>query len=102
MPGRGKDLNSAVVDEHVNSFEPPIYVIRFPPEAQSRNLAKRYQKTPLLLCKLNLYYGRLSPKGWESILFGTEGQLDHHPMPHSRDPTQRAVSRLVSWFSSAR
>ena len=47
-----------------------------------------------MLCNLNLHYGRLSLKGWEGMLFATEGKLDHHLMPQSSDPTERAVSRI--------
>ena len=41
LPGRGRDLNSAVVDDYVNSIEPPISVFRCPPGTQSLNLAGR-------------------------------------------------------------
>ena len=63
MPGRGQDLNSAIVGECVNSVEPPISVFRCPLGAQGLNLAERGQKKVLMLCNLNLYCGRLSPKG---------------------------------------
>ena len=94
VPGRGQDLNSAVVGEYANSAEPPITVIRCPPGTQSLNLVERSQKKLLMLFNPNLHYGRPSPKEWEDMPFAAEGQLDHHPMPQSRDPTQRAVPRL--------
>ena len=31
------------------------------------------------------------------MLFAAEGHLDHHPVPQSRDPAQRAVSRLEAY-----
>ena len=62
--------------------------------------SERSQKQLLKFCDLNLLYGRLSLKGWESILFAAEGKLDHHPIPRSRDPAQRAVSRLEAYFGS--
>ena len=36
VPGRGQDFNSSVVDEYVNSGEPPITVIRCPPCTRTR------------------------------------------------------------------
>ena len=93
VPGRGRDLNSAVVDDCVNSVEPPISVFRCPPRTQSPNLAERGQKKLLMLCNLKLHYGRLSLKLWEDMLFAAEGQLDNHPMPRSLDPNLRSVSR---------
>ena len=48
-PGCGQDFNSAVVEEYVNSVEPPIFVIRCPPGAQSLNLAERGQKKLLVV-----------------------------------------------------
>ena len=92
--GCGQDLPSAVVNEHANLVEPPITTIRSPPGTQSLNIAERGKKKLLMLCNHNLHYGRLSPSVFEGILFAAEGQLDHHPIPQSRDPTQRAVSRL--------
>ena len=62
MPGRGRDLNSAVVNDYVNSVEPPISVFRCPPGTYSLNLAERGHKKLLLLCNLNLHYGRISLK----------------------------------------
>ena len=63
VPGRGPDLNSAVVDDYANSIEPPITAIRCPPGTQSRNLAERGQKKLLMACSPNLHYGRLGLKG---------------------------------------
>ena len=63
VPGRGCDLNLAVVDDYVNSVEPPISVFRCPSGTQSLNLAERGQKKPVKLCNLNLHYGRLNLKG---------------------------------------
>ena len=93
MPGRGRDLNSAIVNDYVNSVEPPISVFRCPPGTQSPNLAERGQKKLFMLCNLNLHYGRLSLKLWEDMLFAAEGQLDHRPMPRSHDPNLRCISR---------
>ena len=53
VPGRGRDLNSAVVDECVNSVEPPISVFRCPSETRSLDLAERGQKKLLVLYNLN-------------------------------------------------
>ena len=64
VPDLGQDLNSAIVAEYVNSVEPPISVIRFPPGTQSLHLAERGQKKLLMPCDSNLHYGRLSPKSW--------------------------------------
>ena len=44
VPGRGRDFNSAVVDDYDYSVEPPISVFRCPPGTQSPNLAERGQK----------------------------------------------------------
>ena len=98
VPGRGRDLNSAVVDDYVNSAEPPISVFRCPPGTQSPNFVERGQKKLLMLCNLNLNYGRLSLKGWEDMLFEAEGQLDHHPVSLSRDSSLRFVSRHEAYF----
>ena len=95
--GRGRDFNSAVVDEYVNSVEPPTTGVRCKPGTQSLDLAERDQKEPLVLCNFSLHYGRLSLKGWEEMLFAAEGQLDHHPMPQPRVPTQRAVSHIGAY-----
>ena len=98
FPGRGQDLNSAIVDEYVNSVEPPISFFRSPPGTQSFNLAERGQKKLLMLRNLNLHYGRLSLMGWEDMLFAANGQLDHHPMPRALAPAQRTVSRHEAYF----
>ena len=86
MPGRGQDLNSAIVDELVNSVEQPISLFRCLPGTRSLNLAERGQKKLQMLCNANLHYGQLSPKGWEGMLFAAEGQLDHHPIPRPLAP----------------
>ena len=49
-------------------------------------------------CNLNLNNGLLSPKGWEDIFFPAKGQLDHHPLPRSRDPNLRSASRHEAYF----
>ena len=98
MPGRGRDLNSAIADDYVNSVKPPISDFRCPPGTQSLNLAERGQKKLLMLCNLNLHYGRLSLKGWEGMLLAAEGQLDLHSMPRSRDPKLRSASRHEAYF----
>ena len=51
-----------------------------------------------MLCNLNLHICRLSPKGWEDILFAAEGQLGHRPIPRSRDPNLCSVSHRDEYF----
>ena len=75
----------------------PITVIRCPPGTQGLDLAERSQKKLLMLCDLNRHYGPLSLKGWGGMLFAAEGQLDHHPMPKTSDPAQRAVSSTEAY-----
>ena len=92
----------------MNSVEPPISVLRCPLGTQSLNLAERGQKELLILCNLNLHYGRLSLKLWKDILFAAEGQLDHQPMLHSQkglpistnsyDSDLRPMSRHEAYF----
>ena len=93
MPGRDRDLNSAVVDDYVSSIGPPILAFRCPPGTQSLNLAECGQKKLLMLCNLILHYGRLSLKLWEDMFFAAEGQLDDYSVPRSLDPNPRSVSR---------
>ena len=69
-------------------------MIRCPSGTQRSNLAERGQKKLLMLCNLNLHYGRLSSKEWEEMLLAAEGQLDHHPIPQSGDPKQHGVSHI--------
>ena len=54
-----------------------------------------------MLCNPNLHYGRLSPKGWEDVLFAAEGQPDHHPIPRSHAPALRVVSRHEAYSAAA-
>ena len=49
----------------------------------------------------NLHYGQQSIKWWEGMLVVAEGQLGHHPIPQSGNPTQRAVSRIGSYSGAS-
>ena len=49
VPGRDRDLNSAIAGDSDNSVEPSISVFRCPPGTQSPNLAKLGQKKLLML-----------------------------------------------------
>ena len=51
-----------------------------------------------MLNNFNLHYPRLSLKEWGSMLLAAEGQLGHHPIPRSRDPQLRSVSRHEAHF----
>ena len=98
VPGRDRDLNSAIVNDCVNSAEPSISIFRCPSETQSPNLAERGQINHLMLCNLNLHYGRLSPNAWWGMLFAAVDQLDHRPMPLSPDPKLCSVSHHEAYF----
>ena len=41
VSGRGRDLNTAVVEKYVRGIHPPFRIIRFPPGTQSMNMAER-------------------------------------------------------------
>ena len=60
VPGGGRDLNTEVVDDYVNSVEPPIRITRCQPGSQSTNVAGRGRKRLLMLANLILHDGRLS------------------------------------------
>ena len=83
VTNRGRDLNIAIADAYVNSVEPPIRIIRYPPGTRSMNLAERGQKRLLVLAYLNLHHGRLSLLAWEEMFIAAEGQLDFHCMPQA-------------------
>ena len=63
VSGRGRDLNTAVVDEYANA----VRIIRCPPGTQSTNLTERGQKRVLVLANQNPHRERLGllppPKG---------------------------------------
>ena len=73
VPGRGRDLNTVVVDAYVNSVEPPIRVVRCPPGTRSMNMAERGEKRLLERANLNLHHGRLSLLAWEDMLLAAGG-----------------------------
>ena len=93
-PGRGRNPNSAIVDEYVSSAGPPITGTC----TQSPDLAERSQKKLLTHCNFDLHYGRFSLRCWEGMLFVTEGQLDHiPPVSQSGDPKQSAISCIEAF-----
>ena len=97
VSGRGRDFNTAVVDEYANKVEPPVRITRCPSGTQSMNLAERGQERLLMLANLNLHHGRLSLLAWEDMFFAAEGQLDYHPMAGAEDAQFRSECRLSDY-----
>ena len=98
VSGRGRDLNTAVVEEYVRGIHPPFRIIRCPPVTQSMNMAERGQKRLLMLANLNLHHGRLSLLAWDGMFLAAEGQLDHHPMAKAEDARLRTGCRFTNFF----
>ena len=90
VSGRGRDLNTAVVEEYVRGIDPPFRIIRCPPGTQSMNMAERGQKRLLVLANLNLHHGRLSLLAWDGMFLAAEEQLDYHPMAGAEDAQLRS------------
>ena len=100
VSGRGRDLNTAVVESYVRGIDPPFRIVRCPPGTQSMNMAERGQKRLLMLANLNLHHGRLSLLAWDDMFLAAEGQLDHHPMAKAEDPRLRAECRYTNFFGT--
>ena len=98
VSGRGRDLNTAVVEEYVRGIDPPFRIIRFPPGTQSINMAERGQKRLLVLANLNLHHGRLSLLAWDEMFLATEGQLDYRPMAGAEDAQLRSECRYANFY----
>ena len=73
VSGRGRDLNTAVVEEYVRGIQPPFRIIRCPPGTQSMNMAERGQKRLLVLANLDLHHGRLSLLALDDMFLAAEG-----------------------------
>mmetsp|Transcript_21593 Transcript_21593/g.48809 ORF Transcript_21593/g.48809 Transcript_21593/m.48809 type:complete len:237 (+) Transcript_21593:479-1189(+) len=86
-----------VVNDYVNSVEPPIRVIRCPPGTQSMYLAERGQKRLLVLANPSLHYGRLSLVAWEDMFSAAQSQLDFHPMPEAEVSELRTKCHLINY-----
>ena len=97
VSGRGRDLNTAVIDKYINKIEPPVRITLFPPGTQSMNLAERGQKRLLMHSNLNLHHERLSLLVWENMFFAAEGQLDYHPTAGAEDAQLRSECRLSNY-----